>query len=171
MDSDDVWNERKLEKQMNKYRENRYLSLVYTKRTFIDDKSNIIRCDDSKKIHGKVTNKLLIKNFIPMSSVLIDREVFNMVGVFNPMYNLLGDYDMWVKISIVGYIDCVDEKMLNDRVHIGSTTIRNRNKWIIEQRFFYFNFLRKYKLKYLSVVYYVVRTELANIIRKYLVNK
>jgi len=170
LDTDDVWDNTKLEKQLKKFNSDDKLVLVYTKRNWIDNNSNIIDKSDSNKLSGNVTSNLLINNFIPMSSVMIKLDILNRVGSFNPTYNLLGDYEMWVKISIAGDISYVNEKLINDRLHDNSTTQQNIEKWIFEQRYFYINFLGKHRLKYINIIYYILRNEILNII-KYLCSR
>ena len=167
LDSDDVWENTKLEKQLNKFNSDKKLVLVYTKRNWIDCKSNILDRRDNKKLSGNVTSKLLIKNFIPMSSVMIKSDILSRVGGFNPIYNLLGDYDMWVRISSAGHVGYINEKLLNDRLHANSTTNKNLDKWIIEQRSFYMKFLETHKLKYINIIYYIMRNETVNFINNF----
>ena len=51
------------------------------------------------------------------SSVLLKKEVFNQVGLFNAMLILLLDFDMWVRILIHGFhLKILPEKLTNFRV-------------------------------------------------------
>jgi|SaaInlStandDraft_4_1057021.scaffolds.fasta_scaffold05658_2 glycosyltransferase involved in cell wall biosynthesis len=161
LDSDDIWHHSKIEEQIKIFDEK--TSLVYCKRNFIDNNSKNISKKDSNKYSGNVTNKLLLSPFIPMSSVILKSSAI-LTMRFNPNYNLVGDFDMWIRVSMGGQVKFVNKPLLFDRLHIESTGKVNKSYWIQEKRNFYKIFLKDYKVKYPSIFPYIIRVEVRNLL-------
>ena len=160
LDSDDLWHHSKIEEQIKMFDNN--TSLVYCNRNFIDNNGDNISKKDSKKHSGNITNKLLLSPFIPMSSVILkSSKILKMK--FNPNYNLLGDFDMWARVSMIGEVKFVNKPLLFDRLHNESTGKVNKSLWIYERRNFYKNFLKTYHAKYIAIFPYIIKTEVRNL--------
>lgn len=46
---------------------------------------------------------LVLKNLFPVHAVILKRNIFNKIGVFNEGLAALEDWDMWLRIAIKGY--------------------------------------------------------------------
>ena len=156
LDSDDIWEETKISEQLEIFDEDTIL--VYCKRKFIDENGEIINKVDSKKYKGRLVNKLLLSPFIPMSSVILKSKVAKLL-YFNPSFNLIGDFDMWLRVAMQGKIAYVDKILLLDRLHSDSTGQIHKSSWIKERRSLYCDFFRNYRLKYLGLIVFILRTE------------
>ena len=79
--------------------------------------------------NGKIFNKLLIKNFVPISSSLILKAAFFNVGCINNNLTYAEDYDLFLKISknykaafvneICSYYRIHEKNMSKNYMHIG----------------------------------------------------
>jgi len=163
IDADDVWEPSKIEKQVSAFEDD--VLMVYTSRVFIDSFGKEIIRKDSKKFSGYIVNKLLLSPFIPMSSVMMRSEVALSLK-FNPSFNLVGDFDMWIRVSMLGFVKHIDEDLIYDRIHPCSTGKIENGKWLIERRAFYVDFLRKFSFKYFSIFIFILRTEFRGLLTR-----
>lgn len=57
-------------------------------------------------------------NCLCHSSVLVKKEVYEKVGLYNPQYTQLPDYDMWVRMLVAGFkITLLEDKLVSYRIH------------------------------------------------------
>jgi glycosyltransferase involved in cell wall biosynthesis len=124
LDSDDEWISEKLQKQIELFTEsnNFNLGFVSCNAIYIYEKENRIlnRIIQRPK---DVFKKLLEANFIPSaSSVLIKKEVFNTIGLFDRKIKGVQDWDMWIRISQKYAFDFVPESLLKYYIHNSNIT-------------------------------------------------
>ena len=108
LDADDTWVENKLEEQMKVYEttELKNLALVYCNYDVIDS-NGIIKYEnykaplDKKRMRGVVFKELLERNKIASSGsgVLIKKEIFDIVGLFDENLRFAEDWDMGLRIA------------------------------------------------------------------------
>lgn len=100
LDSDDLWGNSKLQKQIDVLDRNSEVGLVYTWIIQTDKDGNSTGRLFKFYEEGQVWEKLLLRNFIACGSTpMIRRECFDKVGDFDS--NLFGpeDNDMWLRIA------------------------------------------------------------------------
>jgi len=166
LDCDDIWVNDKLEKQIALYNEGN--QFVYGRYELIDSGGKKIQ----KKLHqlkfGKVTNSLLINNFISIGSVLIDIRLIRELK-FNPDYNLIGDFDLWVRASMKTQFDFVDAIVEKSRQHNDNLSTHLKNEWIIEERMLYISLLHTCGVLNLPMVLvFILRSEIKSLIKRLL---
>ena len=112
LDSDDAWDQKKLEKQINllhnshdKYR------LIHTNEIWIRNGKKINQMKKHQKFGGYIFNECLALCCISPSSVLIDRSIFDDMGLFNENLPVCEDYDMWLRICSKEAVLFIDEKL------------------------------------------------------------
>lgn len=124
LDADDIWLKGKLEQQIELFNNSSdpLLGVVYTGHELIDEHSLTI--SNKKGIikpqaRGDVRSKLLTGNFISGSgsSVLIQSNVFKVVGLFDENLCASEDWDMWLRIAQQFHFDFIDEPLVQIRVH------------------------------------------------------
>jgi glycosyltransferase involved in cell wall biosynthesis len=113
-DSDDEWLPEKLAKQM-KLLENAppEVGVIYTGfwKTENHRKTYIPFSWVSQK-NGDIHKELLKGNFIGSPVVLIKKECFDRVGLFDERLRNLVDWEMWLRISKHYHFRCVDEPLV-----------------------------------------------------------
>jgi len=72
----------------------------------------------------RVYDALLAQNFICFSSVVVRRDVFEAVGLFDPDLPLAIDYDLWLRVAPHYEFDYVDEAQV--RYRTGHANLSNR---------------------------------------------
>lgn len=135
IDSDDIWNERKLEKQVYFFRDST-VSAVFADINTINSNGEIL----TKSKFGKLTNKLhwsnfFLKNFtVCFSSIIFRKKDMN---IFNNKYHIIYDFDFIMKLSLKKKIIYLNDTLTNYRIHSKNESLLNRNlefeeklKWI-----------------------------------------
>lgn len=119
LDSDDLWAEEKLQKQVRVLDTRTNAQLIFTGTAFVDDMGHhsdyIFHVPEYVKFQ-----KLLLRNVISCSSVLVRRELLEHWPMY-PDANIHEDYAVW--LQILREIPCaigIDEPLLVYRVSSGS---------------------------------------------------
>ena len=158
LDADDIWLSDKLERQMRLF-SNQY-PIIYGGYENIDqngDKTGVVQ-DNCPS--GRLTSSLLRKNSISIGSVLIDRELL-MKFKFDETYHIMGDYDLWIRLSKHYEIVSVTGPVELSRQHDTNESDTQKHRWLSERRYFYRKFLRAQSLfKYPSILVYILKAEL-----------
>lgn len=99
LDIDDTWKKNKLKIQVNAFLDK---DVGVSCTNYLID-NQIIR--KKKKAFnmipsGKVTNDLLKKNFVGMCTLMIRKKAYDSLEIgFNPFYEVIGDYDLCLRLS------------------------------------------------------------------------
>jgi len=118
LDDDDKYKPEKTEKQILQFREleNDY-GMVYSgveeveNGAVVNTKIRSGRRFLSRKREGQVYRELLRGNMIPAPTVLVKKECFDDVGMFDPQFDSSQDLDMWLRISQEYKIGKLDEPL------------------------------------------------------------
>lgn len=127
LDSDDLWTEEKLEKQIEFMKKNNY-SFSYTSYEEIDEKGN------KTNVHvtgPRVVTKKKIYDYCWMGclTVMYDREVIGLIQIENIRKN--NDYAMWLQACRKADCYLLDEELaLYRRGRVGSISTHNFKKLI-----------------------------------------
>jgi len=135
LDADDIWLPQKLELQI-KFMETYFnIGLTFTDMSFFSDKKGIIKnsflknmkifnklCVQSlssyeKKFSEKIFNALIEENFIPTPSVIVKKQCFNKVGLFDETLFVVEDRDMWLRISLFYDVGFINKPLVLRRFH------------------------------------------------------
>lgn len=134
LDDDDIWMESKLKKQVeimlsldSKY------GVVYC--TFARKKVNgsVLRQHPSRfsRIeNGDILERLLKRNFITTSTLLVKTEAFEKCGKFNPQYKSFQDWELLTRIACDYYFYYVDEVLVNVYESNDSITLNKKGRVI-----------------------------------------
>ena len=109
LDSDDTWESKKLEKQLefslinqNKYR------LIHTDEIWYRNNKFLNQLNKHKKSGGDIFKNSLKLCCISPSSAFVNKQVFHDYGLFDENLEVCEDYDMWIRITSkeeVGFLD------------------------------------------------------------------
>lgn len=129
LSSDDLFLPKKITYQVEKFRENPLLELVYTDWIMINAQGQevkVVHCPSPPAEH--FATEMLKNNFINGSSVIIRRECFEKIGYFDETLSADSDGDMWFR-------------MLKNGCHVGHVPIT-----LIKRRWHTGNLSHNYKL-------------------------
>lgn len=125
IDQDDLWTPEKLARQIALHGRSPAPVVTFTNEAVIGEDGEavsgaVLRL--SGRNRGMVFEELLFDNFIPISSVMIPRDLFRKLGGFSPGYALAEDFDLLLRAAENVPFDFIDEPLLLYRQHPGSGT-------------------------------------------------
>jgi glycosyltransferase involved in cell wall biosynthesis len=123
LDADDLWLPTKLEKQIRLFQANPRLGMALTD-NYLFDEAGIYRDYVNKKeylITGDVVANIFINSGVVTPTVMVRREVFDRVGLFEENLHIAEDDNMWIRIAVEYEVDIVDESLAQIRDHRGRT--------------------------------------------------
>jgi len=115
LDSDDLWRPKKLSIQTEMMKKAPEISVTYTDEIWIRKGSWVNPKSKHRKYSGLIFEKCLPLCIISPSSVMLRREVFDTVGVFDESLPVCEDYDLWLRIAARFPILFIDEKLIVKR--------------------------------------------------------
>ena len=112
LDSDDVWLPDKIEKQIEALRKEPSYRVCHTEEEWIYKGQKRPVAAAYKKRGGWIFEACLPVCAISPSTVVIHREVFELVGLFDESLPACEDYDLWLRISSRYPILLIDEPLI-----------------------------------------------------------
>ncbi|MGL6298356.1 MAG: glycosyltransferase [Methanobacteriaceae archaeon] len=131
LSSDDFWELDKLEKQVKFLDENFDIAATFSKAYFIDENSEVIENWDNGSTYSFYENVFDVENrskeewsnhffmngnCLCHPSMLIRKEIYNDVGLYDERMANLPDFDMWIRICLKYDIHIMDEKLISFRI-------------------------------------------------------
>ena len=99
LDTDDWWDENYLLSRASQF-DNDYYEFFYCNRFTFHEKTR--KLEIFKKSHlpnGKIYNDLAKDYFVSISGLILKKDIFSKVGLFNKNFNIIGDFDLVMRIS------------------------------------------------------------------------
>ena len=115
LDSDDLWERRKLEKQLEFLKNNPEYKVCYTNERWVRNGEYLNQMKKHKKYHGWIFDKCLPLCIISCSSILMERHIFFELGGFDESLPVCEDYDLWLRMSLRYPIAFIDEQLVTKR--------------------------------------------------------
>ena len=112
LDSDDEWMPNKLEEQERVISATEKPWLCHTNEVWIRNGVRVNQMKKHQKYGGDVFDKCLDICRISPSSVLMKKEVFEIVGLFDESLKVCEDYDLWLRITAVLPILFLDQPLI-----------------------------------------------------------
>lgn len=123
LDDDDEWLPTKLENQLNVFKSNEKIGLVYTGINVIYVKENV-QYTASAGLQGDLSKTILKNNAIgSTSSVMVKKSVLNKSGFFDVNMPAAQDYDLWIRICQLSQVGFASEPGVNYYNNIGEKQI------------------------------------------------
>jgi len=126
LDHDDAWFPEFLETQVGYLQEHTDVGMVHSDFQTIDTEGHVIEpsvaaCRGRRRPSGCVFPELFMDSFIVGNSVLIRRECFERLGLFDESLRW-GDYHMWLRIARNYQVDYVPKVLTQYRQHPTQST-------------------------------------------------
>jgi glycosyltransferase involved in cell wall biosynthesis len=99
LDSDDEWLPNKLYEQVKAIGSNPEIKFFHTNEIWIRNGVRVNQMKKHKKYGGYIFEKCLDICRVSPSSVLIQKEVFDNIGIFDESLRVCEDYDLWLRIT------------------------------------------------------------------------
>ncbi len=122
LDHDDIWLPEKLKIQLEVFTANQEAAMVFSDAYITDLNGKRIKrfFKISPPFKGKVFNKLLSDNFVPILTVMLKRTVFEKTGLFNSNYKIAEDWDFFLRLAKNYSFDYINTPLAEYRVHDAS---------------------------------------------------
>jgi len=117
-DSDDIWINSKLRVQLKDFKTDYILS--YANAVVVDENRNLLDrnvIDNKQAYSGNIFKYLLKENFVSTLTVIANKKIMLDLGGFNESKNYLEDYDMWLRMSLLGKFIYTPKVLAEYRIH------------------------------------------------------
>ena len=99
LDSDDIWYEDKLERQLLAFEAHPDTHIVHGDEATMDELGRVVSRDNMQRHSGRITPQLLGDTSVSITTALVRRECFDALGGFSPRYGVADDYELWLRFS------------------------------------------------------------------------
>jgi len=115
LDSDDLWQPRKLERQLAELSRRPRFRIAYTDEIWIRRGVRVNPGKVHRKYSGWIFPRCLPLCIISPSSVIIHRDVFEEAGRFDEALPVCEDYDLWLRLTARYPVYFLEEKLITKR--------------------------------------------------------
>lgn len=120
LDSDDIWFPEKLLTMMPRFTDQK-VGICISNTIFFNKKSKKILYLRKKPPVGRVFRRLLQNNFISLETVILRKKAITNIS-FNDAYNMIEEYDFFLRVAKNWELDYVDIVLSGWRIHETSIT-------------------------------------------------
>ena len=141
LDSDDQWLPEKLEKQLNIFKLNSKIGVVYTGIATFNEEGFLDEI--LPQYRGKMISYLLEANYInTTSSILVEKNLLDQVNGFNSTLPSCQDWDLYLKLAQKTSFDFVGEPLVLFYQHKGER-ISTNNQAVLEGHLYIYRHYKK----------------------------
>jgi len=138
LDCDDNWYNNFLSSRVEFF-QNKNFDYSYSNSHYYLEKSQRKLLHTKKELKsGYIYNFLAVNYVVTISSLVIKKKIFKEVSLFNPKYNIIGDFDLVMKISKNKNAYAIQEPLLEIRIHGNNFLDKNRKMFFKEFYDWYF---------------------------------
>tara|TARA_B100001564_G_C20471661_1_gene592883 strand:- start:43 stop:819 length:777 start_codon:yes stop_codon:yes gene_type:complete len=147
LDTDDIWNKDFLKSFLKKMTTNR-CDIACAKYKIRNYKTKKTSLNEKKSLPKIIKTQNLLDNYvIGVSSIMLRRKIFKKYR-FNSNYQIIGDFDLFLKLSSKYDIHSIDKPLLTYRLHDQNFSVKKMNIHIDELNNWYRSFSKKNKKIY-----------------------
>ncbi len=115
LDSDDIYKEEKLLKQISFFKENSEILICHTREIWQRGDKIVSQVKQKHRREGDIFKDALVKCIIGPSTVMLEKRLFADIGMFNPDLEIAEDYELWLRICNKHKIGYIDEPLIVKR--------------------------------------------------------
>jgi glycosyltransferase involved in cell wall biosynthesis len=171
LDVDDIWKRNKLSEQVKVLKKNKNIKIIYTNYIFNNEIKKIKFLKYKNKLPaGYITQNLLNDYKIGILTALVQKKLFNNLR-FNPSYNIIGDFDFFIRASIDNKIMSIQKPLAMYRSHENNMSGKKIDIYCEELKKWLHQALKNKKLKnynFFNFKKYLVKLKIKNLLFKYL---
>ena len=158
IDADDVWEKDKLLKQLELFKDPK-VGVVYGNLWLKKENNNKFKKHIKFKLpEGYIYKNLIKKYYVGIITAVIRKNIIKTKKVFNSKYNIIGDFDLFIKLSRKYKFKAVQEPVATYRLHSNSLSSKFRRLQIFE----FIDWLEKNKKNLKKSEYFIIRKNIEN---------
>ena len=112
LDSDDIWHEEKLEKQIEFHKQNQNILFSHTDELWKFNDKIIKQKKHQQKPQGFCFEENIDSCKIGASTVFLHKSILNDIGLFDETLIACEDYDLWLRILLKYELGLISEKLI-----------------------------------------------------------
>ncbi len=112
LDSDDVWQSKKLEAHYNYIQRHPQMVIHQTDESWIRQGKRVNPMKKHQKKEGDIFNESLHLCLISPSAVVVHRSLFDTVGLFDEKLPVCEDYDLWLRVTWQYRVGFIPDKLI-----------------------------------------------------------
>ena len=137
LDVDDWWDENYLSNKKKFLKEKKYDYFYSNVLLYYEKKNSYIKYNKFNLPEGKIFNYLADKYFVIISGLIIRKDLLVKENYFNENYNIIGDYDLVMRISKYANAKSFNETNIFYRVHKDNFSKLNNEMYYYEYKDWY----------------------------------
>ena len=137
LDVDDWWDPKYLSSKKNFFINKGYDYFYTNVLVYHEKKNNFIKYNKFDLPSGKIFNYLAKNYFIIISGLIIKKKILEKEKFFNEKYNIIGDYDLLMRISKYANAKSFNETLIFYRVHNNNFSKLNNKMYYYEYKDWY----------------------------------
>lgn len=141
LDTDDWWKKNYLSSRSKVFLDKKYDYFYCNTMLHYNNKKKIYKNFSLPK--GKIYNYLAKDYFIIISGAIIRKKILQKYKGFNSKFNIIGDYDLFMKISQKHYAHSINKPLINYRIHDKNFSRINTKIFYTEYKTWFKNNLTK----------------------------
>jgi GT2 family glycosyltransferase len=124
LDSDDLFDREKLDIQVRYLKDHPEVGLVHSGFTKFDNSGKDLGYRDPAWFSGSIYPQILLywTTLMAVDAVLVRREVFDVIGLFDTALSMGEDLDLWRRIARKYPFGFIEKSLARVRVHSGNTS-------------------------------------------------
>ena len=135
IDVDDLWKKNKLIEQVKLLSQNPSNKIIYSNFHTLENKSKKLFPGHQKLLpSGFITQELLNNYCVGLPTLLISKKIFSKYR-FNKKYNIIGDFDLIIRLSKKYEIIAIQKSLAIYRLHSNNFSLKNIDRYIEELSF------------------------------------
>ena len=127
-----MWEKEKIESQISFLKKNREFTIVYSNYYVLKEKMKKKYIKFKKELKsGFITQDLLNEYSIGILTVFFDSKIIKK-DFFDKRYNIIGDFDCFLKLSLKYKIAYLNKPLASYRIHDKNYSMKNLNEYVDE---------------------------------------
>ncbi|MBD1172629.1 glycosyltransferase [Pelagibacterales bacterium SAG-MED05] len=145
LDTDDYWNKNFLSKFIAKFNKENS-DVVFSKYYIYNQKTKKKKVNEKKNFFKSIsTQQLLDKYIVGISAIMLKKHIFKKYR-FNNKFQIIGDFDLFIKLSHFHKFYMINEPLLTYRTHENNFSKKNLKLYLNEYNYW----LRRNKLTFIK---------------------
>lgn len=128
-DADNAWLPGKLARQVPLLQARPAAGVVYGDIALMDGEGRTLPTPPVKRHGGRITEPLLLSNFVTFNTALLPRRVLEEVGGFDETLRMAIDYDLWLRVSTRYEFIYLPEPLARYRIWGGQMSHRTEERF------------------------------------------